>query len=271
MQLRPFVSRFIACATATLALLAAPASSSAADGHRLEQIRSSQVLRVCVWPDYYAITYLNPKTQEYSGIDIDNARALGKALGARVDFVSSSFATLVDDVNNERCDIAMFAIGITPARQKVLRFTPPHLASDVYGITTLSNRRIRSWSDIDKSGTVVVVAQGTLHEPIMKERLRNAELQVVSTPHAREDEVRSGRADVFMTDYPYSQRMLKDNDWAKLVSPDQTFHITPYAWAMKPGDDAFFEQVNQFLAEIKRDGRLKAHATRHGLQAIVVP
>jgi len=238
---------------------------------RLKRIESAGTLRVCIWPDYYGISFRNPKTLQLSGIDVDIAQDLARDLGVALQFVDSSFARLIEDVTQDRCDIAMFAIGITPLRQQKLRFTQPHLASDIYAITTQSNRRIHNWNDIDKAGTVVAVAKGTLHEPVMKEKLKAAELRVLDTPHAREQEVQSGRADVFMTDFPYSRRMLSNNDWARLVSPPEVYHITPYAWAMAPGDDRFFERVERFLVTIKHDGRLMTHAKRYGLDPIVVP
>jgi cyclohexadienyl dehydratase len=98
---------------------------------RLKQIEASKTLRVCIWPDYYGISFRNPKTQQLAGIDIDNARELAKELGSEVKFVDSSFAKLVDDVTADKCDIAMFAVGITPQRQEKLRFTQPHLVSDI--------------------------------------------------------------------------------------------------------------------------------------------
>lgn len=241
-----------------------------ADEHTpLQRMASSHTLRVCIWPDYYGITYRNPRSQQLSGIDIDNARDLATALGVQVAFVESSFALLVNDVHTDRCDLAMFAIGITPQRQHQLRFTQPILVSDVYAITTRTNRRIQRWADIDQEGTVVVVAKGTLHEPLMKARLKQAQLKVVDTPAAREQEVQAGRADVFMTDYPFSRRMLEQNDWARLVAPTETYHLTAYAWAMKPGDDTFHHRIEQELAAMKADGRLLNNAKRHGLAPIV--
>lgn len=237
---------------------------------RLQRVESQKVLRVCIWPDYYGISFRNPKTQQLSGIDIDNAQDLARDLGVAVQFVDSSFARFMDDLEADRCDLAMFAIGITPARQARLRFTQPHLASDIYAITTQSNRRIRSWADIDQPGVVVAVAKGTLHEAVMKTRLKAAELSVVNTPAAREQDVQSGRADVFMTDYPFSRRMLDNSDWARLVSPPEQFHITPYAWAMVPGDDRFFDRIDKALADMKRDGRLLRNAKKHGLEPIAV-
>jgi ABC-type amino acid transport substrate-binding protein len=236
---------------------------------RLATMEASKTLRVCIWPDYYGISYRNPKSLQLTGIDIDNAYAVAKDLGVQVQFVDSSFAKVVEDVTSDKCDIAMFAVGITPARQEKLRFTQPHLSSDIYAITTKTNRRIQSWADIDRPGVVVAVAKGTLHEPVMKAKLKQAELLVVDTPAAREQEVQSGRADVFMTDYPFSRRMLDNSDWARLVSPTETYHMTPYGWAMAYGDDRFYARIDKALADMKRDGRLLANARKHGLDTIV--
>lgn len=238
---------------------------------RLERVKAAKLVRVCIWPDYYGITYRNPKTQQLSGIDIDLANELGKDLGVAVQFVDSSFAKLIDDVTQDRCDVAMFAIGITPLRAQKLRFTRPHLASDIYAITTKSNRRIKGWDDIDQPGSVVAVAKGTLHEPVMKDKLKAAQLLVLDTPFAREQEVQSGRADVFMTDYPYSQRFLANADWARLVSPPGTYHVTPYGYAMQPGDDVWHARLDRFVSDVKRDGRLMVAAKNHKLDPIVAP
>ena len=258
----------LAIVVALSALHSGQAQSVAGD--HLGHIQASHTLRVCIWPDYYSITYRDPKTQGLSGIDIDLALELGKDLGAAVQFVDSSFSKLIDDVTQDRCDIAMFAVGVTAARSEKLRFSLPHMASDIYAVTTKTNRRIKSWDDIDKAGTVVAVAKGTLHEPIMKEKLKAAQLLILDTPFAREQEVQSGRADVFITDYPYSLRFLAAADWARLVSPPAAYHVTPYAYAVKPGDDAWLARVNEFVASIKRDGRLMSAAKRHKLDPIVV-
>jgi ABC-type amino acid transport substrate-binding protein len=228
-------------------------------------------VRVCIWPDYYGITYRNPKTQQLSGIDIELAAELGRDLGVDVEFVDSSFARLIDDLAADRCDVAMFAIGITPARAARLRFTRPHLASDIYAIASKTNRRIKGWDDIDRPGTVVAVAKGTLHEPVMREKLAAAQLLVLDTPFAREQEVQSGRADVFITDYPYSRRFLAGADWARLISPPAAYHVTPYAYAMLPGDERWHARIERFVADVKRDGRLRAAAKRYQLEAIVSP
>ncbi len=245
-------------------------SALAQPASQLERILADKTLRVCIWPDYFGISYRDPKSRQLTGIDIDLAKGLARDLGVGLEFVDSSFARLIPDVLDNRCDIAMFAIGITPQRQEKLRFTQPHLASDIFAITSQSNRRIKTWADIDKPGVVVAVAKGTLHEPVMRDKLKAATLKVFDTPQAREQEVESGRADVFMTDYPFSRRMLRTTDWARVIKPDGVYHVTPYAWALRPGDDRWHARVEQYLQQARRNGDLAAAAARHELQPIAL-
>lgn len=262
--------RFRACAVACLgALLLAAHPGAASAGPVLDRIKASGQVRVCIWPDYYGISFRNPRTQQLVGLDIDMSGELGKDLKLRIQHIDSSFATLIDDVKGDRCDVAMFAVGILPARQQHLRFTRPYLESDIYGITTRGNRVVSRWEDIDKPGVAVAVQAGTFMEPVMKDSLKNARVVSIRPPDTRERELEAGRVDVFMTDYPYSRRLLDNADWATLISPPAPFHVLPYAYAVKPGDDAWWQAVDDFVSRIQRDGRLETAARRHGLSPIV--
>jgi len=235
----------------------------------LEQILHTKELRVCIWPEYYGISYIDPRTQTLIGIDVDLAKVLAQSLDARVEFIPSSFATLIDDVTAHKCHIAMFAIGKTPARIEKLAFSTPHLASDIYAITTKSNPRIRSWDDIDKKGVIVAVAKGTLHVNIMQERLRHASVLIVDSLHAREQEVEAGRADVFMTDYPFGMRMIHEQEWARLLIPPKPFHITPYRWALPQNEPQWHERVDAFVDTINSNGVLLQTAKKYNLEPIL--
>ena len=130
----------------------------------LSSIMERKKLHVCIWPEYYGISYIEPRTQELIGLDVDLAKELAKELGVGVSFKESSFASLIADIQTQKCDIAMFAIGQTPQRLEHLNLTSPHLASDIYAIATKSNRRIQSWDDIDKEGVIVALAKGTYQD-----------------------------------------------------------------------------------------------------------
>ncbi|WP_442953289.1 ABC transporter substrate-binding protein [Paucibacter sp. XJ19-41] len=251
-------------------LLTLPLSQAQPSSPTMQRIKAEGELRVCIWPDYYGVTYRNPRSNELGGIDIDLSAELAKDLGVKLSHVESSFPTLIQDLKSERCDVAMFAIGVLPQRRQQLDFSQPYLQSDIYGVTTRSNRVVREWADIDKPGVVVAVQAGTVMESVMPAALKHAKVAVVRPPATRERELEAGRVDVFMTDYPYSRRLLDNADWAKLVAPPQPFHVLPYAYAIRRGDPVWLARLDEFVGRIKRDGRLQTAAKRHGLSEIVV-
>jgi len=259
--------RRLMCAVAGLALGVAAAPAGA---QTLERVRASGTLRVCIWPDYYGITYRSPRTGQLGGIDIDLSGELARELGVRLAYVESSFPQLVADVDAGRCDVAMMAVGMLASRKEQLAFTEPYLQSDIYGVTTRASRTVRQWADIDQPGVVVAVQAGTFMEPVMRDALKQARMAVISPPATREQELEAGRVDVFMTDYPYSRRLLDNADWARLVAPQRPFFVLPYGYAVKRGDARWLARMDEFVAAIKRDGRLAAAARRHGLADIVV-
>ncbi|MEK8047484.1 ABC transporter substrate-binding protein [Ideonella sp. LYT19W] len=258
----------LAGATLAGALLTATAPAHA--GPVLDKVTSSGTVRVCIWPDYYGITFRNPRTNQLGGIDIELSAEFAKDLGVKVQYIDSSFPKLIEDLVTDRCDIAMHAVGVLPARAEKLRFTKPYLQSDIYGITTRSNRTLKTWDDIDKPGVQVAVQAGTFMEPVMAGALKQAKLVVVKPPQTREQELEAGRVDVFMTDFPYSRRLLDNADWARLISPTKTFYTLPYAYAVKPGDEAWLQKADDFVARIRKDGRLATAARNNGLTEIVV-
>jgi ABC-type amino acid transport substrate-binding protein len=238
---------------------------------RLENIKQNHVVNVCIWPDYFAISYRNPRTMQLEGIDIDMAYELGKTLNAKVKFVDSSFAKLAENMTNNQCDIAMHGVGVREDRKAIMDFSEPHLVSGIYAVSMKSNSGIKEWQDIDQLGNIIVVQKGTYMEPVMQKYLKQAELSVVDSFKAREQEVMSGRADVFMTDYPYGKRMAALTNWANLLQPESPIAPTPYAYAVPKGDDEWLATINTFVKQIKEDGRLAASAKKHGLTPIVSP
>lgn len=256
------VALFILCLASTGMAQAQP--------DRLARIKAANELRVCIWPDYYSITFRSPKTRQLTGIDIDLSKDLGRELGVTVRYVDSSFAQLQDNLLKDVCDIAMHAVGITPQRAARLAFTAPYLRSDIYAIAPRNSRAVQTWADLDQPGRVLAVQAGTVMEPVMQQALRQAKVLVVRPPATREQEVAAGRADAFMTDYPYSRRMVDMTDWARVIAPPAVFHQTDYAYALAPGDDSLLQRVNAYIRAIKKDGRLLIAARKHQLDPIVV-
>jgi len=253
----------------TASVQAQSSVATAKSGH-LERIKTSATLRVCIWPDYYGISFRNPKNGELSGIDVILSAQFALELGVKPVYIDTTFASFTDELLADRCDIAMFGVGITPSRTALVKFSQPYLRSDIYAVTTKSHPSIKTWDDIDKPGRVVAVQTGTFMEPVMKATLKQAELMLVKLPNTREREVQSGRADVFMTDYPYSRRVLDNADWALVIPPDRPINPVSYAYAVAPGDDAWLARIDKFVVDIKRDGRLLNAAKAFKLDPIIL-
>lgn len=252
---------------ATLSLV--PTLTQAAD--TFKRILAGRTVRVCIWPDYFGITYRHPHTGALSGLDIDMSAALANDLRLQLTYVDSSFASLTNDLLSGRCDVAMFAVGKLPQRMEQLRFTRAYLESDIYGIVAKTSSVVRGWDDIDKPGVQVGVQAGTFMEPVMRERLRHAQMVLIRPPATRERELQAGRIDVFMTDFPYSHGLMENAPWAHRIVAAKPFFVLPYAYAVRPGDDEWLEQLDQFVARVQADGRLRRAALQHGLATILAP
>ena len=246
-------------------------SRGALAGEVQDRVHARNEVRVCIWPEYQRISWRDPRSGQLSGLDIDLANALAADLRVKLQFVDSSFVTLVQDLHTQRCDVAMFGIAMLPQRMEQLQFATPYLQSDIHAVTTRASRVVRQWSDIDRPGVLVGVQAGTFMEPVMRQRLRHANLVSIQLPQTRERELLAGRVDVFMTDYPYGRSLIENSDWTTLLSPPAPFHVLPYAHASKPGDAAWRATLNAFVARVRQDGRLDAAARRHGLESILLP
>ncbi|WP_417221899.1 substrate-binding periplasmic protein [Amphritea sp.] len=253
-----------------MACLMMMSSTASIASERAQRIMASGEIKVCIWPDYFAISYRNPRTLKLEGIDIDMAHALADRLGVKLTFVESSFSKLVENMENNACDISMHAIGVRDDRKPHMEFSKPYLASGIYAVGTKDNPDLNSWDSIDQEGVVVVVQKGTFMEPVVKARFKHAEVAVVDSFKAREQEVLSGRADVFMGDYPYGKRMVSLTKWAVLLSPDEPFAKTDYAYAVPKGELEWLKEIDGFLLEMKKSGKLSEYAEKNGLSEIVV-
>jgi cyclohexadienyl dehydratase len=250
-------------------LLPAASQAQTVQSHLIE-VTKSKKLKVCQYPQYYSISFRNPKTGQIEGIDADLAKELAKDLGAELEIVESSFGTFIADLQANKCDIGMFALGASLKRAQAVEFSKPYLITNVYGVTRKGGQ-IKTWADVDKKGVRAAVSLGSFIEPFMKSYLKNAELISVAPPNTREAELVAGRVDIIMTDYPTAIKVTDEFDWAQTILPDEKLAITPYAYAVAQGDQIWLNYINLFIDTIKLDGRLNLYANKNKLGPIVAP
>jgi cyclohexadienyl dehydratase len=69
-------------------------SAQAQQASRLDEIIKRGTLRVGTTGDYRPFSYFDKTTSTFTGLDIDMAQGLGKALGVKVEFVQTAWPQL---------------------------------------------------------------------------------------------------------------------------------------------------------------------------------
>src|SRR5512138_702382 len=72
--------------------------SAYAEESKLKQIIKAKEIRIGTSGDYQPFSYLNPKTNQYEGMDIELAHKLAQALQAKVTFVRFKWPELTPDL-----------------------------------------------------------------------------------------------------------------------------------------------------------------------------
>jgi len=242
-----------------LALSLAFAAPAAAETSRLDAILASRVLKVGTTGDYRPFTTLDKATGAYSGLDIDLARSLGAALGARVEFVPTTWASLSRDLAGGAFDIAMGGVSVTLERQKTGFFSSPYLREGKAAIARCADgAKYQTLADIDRPDVRVVTNPGGTNERFDRARLHAADIIVYPDNLTIFDRLAAGVADVMITDASetrFQQKMHPNVLCA--IHPDKPFDFGEKAFWMAP-DPALAAFVDQWLHIAMEDGEFDA-------------
>jgi cyclohexadienyl dehydratase len=181
------------------------------------------VLRICTTGDYEPLSYRNPATGRYAGIDIDMANDLAAHLGRAVTFVATTWGSLMTDiVTPGRCDVAVGGISQTPAREQLADFTQPYLANGKTPLATAANAdRFQSIDQINQHGVRVIEnARGT-NEQFARQNFPNATLTIWQDNATVFDSLLQGEADVMITDAIEAIYQAKQHPGLVAVHPDE--------------------------------------------------
>ena len=84
----------------------------------VEEIQDRGVLKVGTAGDYQPMSYLDPETGDYVGFDVELAEDLADSLGVEVEYVETSWPSLMDDTLAGKFDLAICGITVTDARKE---------------------------------------------------------------------------------------------------------------------------------------------------------
>lgn len=225
--------------------------------NRLKVILQRRVLIVGTTGDNAPFSTLD-STGTYSGVDIDLSRSLASALGVDVEYVRTSWPTVMSDLHADMFDIAMSGVVFSTERARTAAFSEPHvLTHKRYLIRAEDKNRFRSNADVDTKGVRVGTNNGGTNEKYLREHIKFA---TVSTVQGRDFEeqltrqLRNNQLDAWLVDTPPGlvlTRQQKD-----LYVMEEPALPIRYAFLLHQDAFTFLNFVNLWLGELKLSGLL---------------
>ncbi len=225
---------------------------------RLDEIVSRGTLRVGMTGDYRPFTSLDRATTTFEGFDVDMANALGQALGVKVEFVPTSWPSMMKDFEANSFDMVAGGVSITLDRQKKGLFSTPIMREGKTPIARCTDAgKFDTLAEIDKPGTRVIVNPGGTNERFARANVKNAEIRVYPDNVTIFDEIAKGNADLMMTDSSETRYQQKLHPGVLCaVHPDKPFDFAEKAYWLQR-DVALKAFVDQWLHISMENGSYK--------------
>ena len=176
--------------------LAGSAHAQTANESTFERINRTKVMRIAALPGELPYFVKDLASGEWKGAAIDFARDIAKAFDAKLEYVESTYAGSVLDLQSNKIDIG-FALNPTPQRAMVAAFTKPFFIHP-YGCLAKKGFNPTTWADINKPDIRLICDLGSLHEVAARRFAPQAQITAVKTRDEATLQFQSGRADVYI-------------------------------------------------------------------------
>jgi polar amino acid transport system substrate-binding protein len=161
-----------------------------------ERITRTKTLRIAALPGELPYFTKDLATGEWKGAAIEFARDIAKVFDAKLEYVESTYANSVLDLQANKIDLA-FALGPTPQRALAIGFTRPFFIHP-YGCLARHGLDPKTWDDINTPDIRLVCDIGSLHEVAARRYAPKSQITAYKTRDEATLAFQSGRADVFI-------------------------------------------------------------------------
>ena len=223
----------------------------------LPAIAQRGTVRVCSTGDYRPFTYHDPQGN-WSGLDIEMARDMAARLGVELDVVPTTWANLINDLN-DKCDAAMGGISITLNRAKQALYSSPYLRDGKAAIIRCADAsKFQTLADIDQPGVRVVVNPGGTNADFDKEHLRQAQVVTYPDNNTIFDQLTNNSADVMITDASEVRWQANQNPQLCGIGLDHPFTFEQKGYLVSRAGTDLQQWINQWLNIVQNDGTYTA-------------
>ncbi|MEZ2298881.1 transporter substrate-binding domain-containing protein [Variovorax sp. RCC_210] len=225
----------------------APSAVPLVAGSHLDAVQKAAVLRICTPGDYKPFSF--QKTDgAFEGIDVDLMTGFSTSLGAKPEWIKTTWANLLPDLAAGKCDIAVGGVSVTTDRQKRAFFSAPYMVNGKTPIARCADvAKYQSVAAIDQPSVRVIFNPGGSNERFARANFKQARLTLHGENVTIFDEILANRADVFVTEAAEAITQQKLKPGLCAVNPDKPLQYGEMAWMLPRDDVAFKSYVDQWL------------------------
>ncbi len=220
----------------------------------LDDIQTRGALRVGIVPGYMPFELTNQKG-EVIGFDVDIAKRMAKAMGVKLELVSTAWDGIIPALLTKKFDIIISGMTLTQERNMMINFAQPYI---VIGQSILLRKaladKVKSYKDLNNAKYKVASKLGTTGEQAVKRMIPSAKYISYETEQEGVIEAVNGKIDAFIYDLPYNVAAVSQIGQGKLVHLDSPFTYEPVAWAVRRGDPDYLNWLDNFMNQVKNDG-----------------
>jgi len=238
-----------------LAPLFSTVDSRAAETSPKAAIHAKPSLNTIIVNNYYPYTFLNDKG-EPDGFSVDIARAVADVMGFELEIRVDKWNRAVQELETGSIDLLPM-MAYSPARDKIFDFSVPHTIAYDAIFLKKGNTSIRSLSDLSGK-TVIVMNSDIAHNYLISNGLsKKMRLNIVdSLPEALQQLV-AGNGDAAIMPKLTGMITAKKLNLSDIETSPELIDVytRPFSFAVKQGNKALLERLNQGLNILKSTGQ----------------
>ncbi len=238
-----WMGSFLAAAALACAALL-PATASA--GPRLDRVMETKVLRVGTPGDYRPFAI---KTDAgYAGHDIDLIEQMARELGAKVQYVPTSWPRLMQDLQADQFDVAVGGITRNVARIRQAEMLPGYAPFGKVALVRAADQgKFRSVADLNQPGVRVIKNPGGTNEAFVLQNLKAAQVATHDKNAEIPALIAEGQGDVMITETYEALHYARTDPRLAAIFIDAPLTPVNTLGFLLPKDDADYTRVMQFV------------------------
>jgi len=239
-----------------LLALAAALPLNALAGDTLQRVIDFKVLKVGMSGNQPPLTMAN-REGGLMGFDVDLAKALADAMKVKLEIVAIPFGELMTALENDKIDMVISGLSITPERTEEVSFVGPYMMSGKSILTknsTLSD--IKASREFNRKDLKLLALSNSTSASFVRAVAPNAQLVEITSYDEGVAMIIDGKADAMVADMPVCVLSVLRYPDAGLATLEQPLTVEPVGIAVSKDDPQFFNLVDNYLRAYEKTGIL---------------